>query len=930
MKTATLQEQLAEAKATIRALQEELADTNRGLVALSMELEQRVEERTTELAQSNKALRVEIAERTRVAEALRQSEERFRLAVKATNDAIWDINLTTGTVHWNETYATAFGRPPETKDSWQWWIEHIHPEERDRTAGALRAAIDGQENIWACEYRLLRADGTWAAIYDRAYIARDPSGKAWRVVGAMLDLTERKRAEQQIARLNQDLQRRVAELQTIFETTPIGLAIAEDAEGHHIHGNPANERMFGLGTGGEFSKAGPRPAGFRCLDNGRELAVTGLPMQRAVRGETVSGQTMDVVREDGQSFTLYSSAAPLFDEMGKPRGAVGAFLDITSLKRAEERTRLLAEVTAELLSSDQPQQIVESLCRKVMAHLDCHAFFNFLVGEQAGRLHLNACAGIPVETARQIEWLDYGTAVCGCVARDGRRIVAEHIQTTPDPRTDLVRSFGIQAYACHPLLNQGQVIGTLSFGSRTKPAFAEDELSLMKAVADDVAIAMQRLRLLESLERNAHAAEAANIAKSQFLANMSHELRTPMNAIMGMTDLALGEDLSPNTRDYLQTAKQSADSLLELLNEILDLSRIEAGGFQLESTPFDLRQTVQQAIKTLGVRAYEKGLELICDLGNVPNGLIGDPLRLRQVLVNLIGNALKFTPKGEVVVSATVQSVEPPEVVLEFAVSDTGIGITPDDQQRIFAPFSQADASTTRRYGGSGLGLAITQRLVNLMRGRIWVESEQGGGSTFRFTVRLELHEDWEEEPTLPAVSREALRDLPVLVVAENPTTRRILVETFSRWSMKPEVAADVPTALAKVHKAASQQTELPPDPGRCLNVGHRRFHLGRAAAGRRPDGRPGHPHALAGGPMQAAKMLPGLGCIMPGEAHFPVRPVQLDRRDIGHPTAGHQDFRLITGGNVSRSFPAATSAFGRGHSGEPEASHVSPEQSRT
>jgi two-component system CheB/CheR fusion protein len=184
MKARTLQEQLAEAEATIRALQDELADTNRGLVALSMELEQRVEARTAELAQSN--------------QALRQSEERFRLAIQATNDAIWDINLATGTVHWNETYATAFGRPPETKDSWQWWIDRIYPEDRERTVGTFRAAIDGRETTWTCEYRFLRADGSWADIYDRAFIARDESAKAWRVVGAMLDITDRKRAEEDL------------------------------------------------------------------------------------------------------------------------------------------------------------------------------------------------------------------------------------------------------------------------------------------------------------------------------------------------------------------------------------------------------------------------------------------------------------------------------------------------------------------------------------------------------------------------------------------------------------------------------------------------------------------------------------------------------------------------------------------------------------
>ena len=558
--------------------------------------------------------------------------------------------------------------------------------------------------------------------------------------------------------------------------------------------------------------------------------------------------------------------------------------DVTDEKKHESRLRLLSEVGSQLLASSDAQQIVNSLCRKVMAHLGCDVFFNFLADEDSGRLRLNACAGIPEEEARRLQWLDYGVAVCGCVARDGSPIVAENVQTTSDPRTELVRGLGVQSYACHPLLEQGRTIGTLSFGSRSKTAFDADELALMRLVTDHVALAMQRIRLLDSLERHARVAEAANVAKSQFLANMSHELRTPMSAILGMTDLALAEPLSPAVRDYLQTARQSADALLTILNEILDFSRIEAGRFELDSSPLSLRQTVDQVIKALGLPASEKGLELLCNVpAEVPDRLVGDSLRLRQVLLNLVGNAIKFTAGGEVVVEVAAEderrglspfssdeigtvpfkadggrrkadyesapsripdaqtpgrpdaetselsasprprvpaspapnpqspipSLFPQQITLRFSVQDTGVGISAEDQQRIFAPFTQADASTTRNYGGSGLGLAISRELVELMGGRIWVDSTPGRGSTFHFTARLGRQR--ETAPEQPAPQRQAFRDAHVLVVADSEATRRMLEQLLTQWAMRPETVCDVPAALARIRAAA--------DAGRAFRV---------------------------------------------------------------------------------------------------------------
>ncbi len=352
-----------------------------------------------------------------------------------------------------------------------------------------------------------------------------------------------------------------------------------------------------------------------------------------------------------------------------------------------------------------------------------------------------------------------------------------------------------------PLVDRhGNIIGTMGI---------THDISDRKLAERELASKAEELgRSNVALEQLAQMAKAASLAKSEFLANMSHEIRTPLNGIIGMTDLTLETELTAEQRDYLETVKLSADSLLNVINDILDFSKIEAGKVDLEDINFDLHGCLEGALKTLALRADEKQLELLCEVSpDVAEAAVGDPGRLRQILINLVGNALKFTSEGEVSLKVEMDAIEEKAATFHFIVSDTGVGIAPEKLKTIFDSFSQADTSTTRQFGGTGLGLTISKRLVEMMGGRIWVESEIGVGSQFHFTVRLGTTTRGEvvEEDT---AEQSTLRGLKVLIVDDNRTNRRILEGLIKRWGMNPTAVADGEKALVAL--SGAQQIEEP------------------------------------------------------------------------------------------------------------------------
>jgi two-component system, sensor histidine kinase and response regulator len=821
---------------------------------------------------------LDVTEQKRAAERLRESEERFRLVARATDEAIWDSDILTDRQTWDGAVEAMFGYPAGSVTDTAWWEDHIHPEDRERVISGVSTILEAGEETWVGEYRFRRADGGYSTVVDRAYVVRNGAGEPVRMVGSMADVTARKEAQER-------LRASEAELRALFSAMD-DVILVLDAGGRYLEVAPTNPSLLYKPredlVGRTLQEVWPEQ---------QAEAFMGYIQRALDEGRTVEAEYP--VEIDGREVWFAGSISPIDNEqvLFVARNITERKKAEEQLQQAEERFRSLVErmpaVTymqeiggpdvamymspqIEVLTGYTPEDCRDPELRFQMVHPEDREWMMSEAGQtgEPGEvfateyrvLHRDGRTVWVRNESVMLEEPDGSRYWQGFMVDITERKMAEQalrqeeeryrrlIETVQEGLAYIAPEGGIvtfcnRAYA--EILGYSspeEMIGRSFFDLlddeerekatrqrelRTEGVSSAYELTIVAAdgsvkvisatgaplfhpdgtyagAVQTVIDTTERKRYEQGLERAREAAEEASRAKSEFLANMSHEIRTPMNGVIGMTELLLDTGLDREQREYAETVRSSAENLLVIINDILDFSKVEAGKMRLERVDFDLRDAVEDVAALLAGRAHEKDLELASQVdADVPTALMGDPVRLKQILTNLIGNAVKFTEEGEVVARVELADEDRGSATLRFSVRDTGIGITPEQRTRLFRSFSQADASTTRRYGGTGLGLAISRQLVNLMGGEIGVQSEPGVGSTFSFELTLRKQPPGAKKPA--DKPRADLRGLRALIVDDNETNRRILRQQLTSWKLENDETENGLDALVRLRQAAGE-----------------------------------------------------------------------------------------------------------------------------
>jgi len=675
---------------------------------------------------------------------LARSEVKHRRLLENLSEVVWQTDLDSRITFVNRAWRQVTGTPPEQVVRSR-LLDHIEPVDRPDAELAWRRLLSGEDASVQWKARVLTTSGEprWAE-FTASIIAGSDGGPSG-VTGLLADIHERTLLD---ARIREGEER----LQLAVQSTRLGLWDWNIATGR-VHFNEYCSSMLGYAPG----ELTPGLATLRALVHPEDRsAVDAALAAHLSRADTPYAVECRMRAKSGQWRWILSQGQVVSrDAAGEALRMIGTHLDITERHETEAHARQLAQVVDQ---ASDAIMVTDLQGRLIAWNRGAELLYGYPATEALG--------GDP----RELLGVDAGTvsgerlAVAGRRRRDGARV---DVEESASPLFDAT----------------GHLIGEIR-------------------VARDIS---ERLRVQAELQRAKDEAEAADRAKGEFLANVSHEIRTPMNGIIGMTELALDTPLDPEQRDYLQTVRRSAENLLQVINDILDYSKIDAGRLSIETVGFSLREVLSDAVSAVAADAREKSLRLIVDVEpGLPDALLGDPLRIRQVLLNLLGNAVKFTERGEVVLGAE-RTADTSGIGLRLSVRDTGIGIAPDKQRLIFEPFSQADASTTRRYGGTGLGLSITRQLAALMSGRLSVQSEPGRGSTFAFSLVLQ------PDPAAPPASAARVpggaQRLRVLLIDPTDSSRRALVHLLEHWGAQVEACALIEQASAVAADAAVLET---------------------------------------------------------------------------------------------------------------------------